>query len=297
MLNRSSKLSLILLLLVFTAALGVVADQAARAAVSAAQAAHSGANPSQVYLFAIVLMMAFLLLTTLPVLMVIAYRGLQGDMLDAQVRASLRLCALDDDELKRRLDEYQERNSFSAFVLPSVVNLFLLYLIWDITLLPNGLLPLVQGLGDSAHPTSMASLLGGLSDALSPLTWTLLGGYFYALASMIRRWMLADLTTNWLWKIDVRLVLTLILGLLLGALDSGAADAAIGPWIAGVGFLIGIVPDLFLRWLAQQIKRVAGIDAMAGGLFAPSELQRKIEGMSFWQVDRLGEEGIESVQA
>jgi len=67
-------------------------------------------------------------------------------------------------------------------------------------------------------------------------------------------------------------------------------------WLLSAAFTAGLIPDVFLRWVAQQSKRLVGGGDRTGGPFAPSDLQRKITGMSFWQADRLAEEGIESVQ-
>jgi hypothetical protein len=296
--KRSAKLSLIAALAAFLVVMILVTDLFARHAVEAARAAPGDADEAQTYVLAFLLMGVFVLFTTLPLLMIVAYRGLQGEMLSGAVMRGLSLCALDDDQVQSRLTEYEERNSVSAFFLPSMVNLLLMYLVWTSALVPQGIDHVLVLMGDSAHnPISFALLLTDAAKSASPLTWALLGAYFYALTLIVRRWMLADLTTNVLWKINVRIVLTVILGSLLVALGAGAegATGAFGEWAAALGFMVGIVPDLFLRWVAQQLKRVGGIDAEETGLFAPSELQSKLDGISFWQVDRLGEEGIESV--
>jgi hypothetical protein len=52
--------------------------------------------------------------------------------------------------------------------------------------------------------------------------------------------------------------------------------------IAGFGFLIGIIPDFFLRWLIQLFKRVVSLERETmRQLFGPSDLQNKIDGLSF----------------
>lgn len=297
MFRRNSRLNLGLALTAFVGMAGVVFDQVARQLVRIVITEPGSADAAVVYVFALLMMTLFLLLISLPVLMIIAYRGLRGDMLTAQVMASLALCALDDEQLQSRIREYQESNALAAFFLPSVLNLVTVFIVWQNALLPRGVDGLLARLGDSSQvPLSLAMVFAQAAVEISPLTWALLGAYFYALNLIIRRWMLSDLTTNVLWKINVRLVQTFILGMLLIAVGGGAGVAdGFGSYVAGLGFIIGIVPDLFLRWLGQQLKRLGGIDIRADGLFAPPDLQRKIEGMSFWQVDRLGEEGIESV--
>ena len=110
--------------------------------------------------------------------------------------------------------------------------------------------------------------------------------------------MQSDLTTNVLWKLNTRFAITILIGLLFTALftDTDALRDKPIAWVLSLAFVAGLVPDVFLRWVAQQSKRVIGGGDTAAGLFSPSDLQHKITGMSFWQADRLAEEGVESVQ-
>lgn len=300
------RVALIVALFVFVGILIIITHETATYAVTlvSTQGAKAslalGMSRGDVYLFAFVLMLILALFTTLPLVMIIAYRGLQGNVLNAKVIANLSLCALDDEQLQQRFLEYESRNSLAALFLPATVNVLLLYLVWTSALLPTGIDGVLgQILNSGTVPLSTSVLFAKAAAQLTPLTWALLGAYFYSLSLMIRRWMLADLTSNVLWKINVRLVVTFILGMLLMSLSAGADGAAqgLGAYLAGLAFLIGIVPDLFLRWVSQQVKRLGGIDTeTAGQLFAPSDLQADIDGMSFWQCDRLAEEGIESIQ-
>ena len=298
MLKKYPKFGLVAALLVFIGMTVFTTHRVASHTVAEAVALPGTADATQVYFFAFMMMTILILFTTLPVLMIIAYQGLQGDTLTAQVSASLSLCAVNDEQLKQRIQEYEERNSLTALFLPSVVNLMIALVIWQNALLPGSTVDLIQRMGNSATtPWSLALSLAQGATEITPLTWALLGAYFYSINLIIRRWMLSDLTANVLWKVNVRLVVTFVLGMLLIALSGATSLAhALGPTIAGTGFMIGIVPDLFLRWLSQQLKRLGSIDPQQDGLFATSELRRKIEGMSFWQADRLAEEGIESVQ-
>jgi len=294
-----SKLALIAALLAFVAGVAVITDSVASYAVALAGVRDAGADPDNVYRFSFMLMLVFILLTTLPLLMIIAYRGLQAGTLSAKVRASLSLCALDDSQVQERVLEYESSNSLGALFLPATVNLLLLYMVWDSAIFPCGVPGVIALMLTEPHGFSLGLLFSRSAAQLTPLTWTLLGAYFYSVSLIMQRWMLADLTTNVIWKINVRLVVTFVLGLLLMSLASGP-DRALHPFgasLAGLAFLTGIVPDLFLRWVSQQVQRLGGIDAEGDGrLFARSELQDKVDGLSFWQVDRLAEEGIESIQ-
>jgi hypothetical protein len=294
-----ARLLMIITLVAFMAMVGWLTDQEAQTQAQRVLARVPGADPGLAYRFAFSVMLLFLLLSTLPLLLIIAYRGLQADILKARVLETLSMCALNDLQIHQRLAEFEQRNSVSAFVLPALVNLLLLYLVWDNALLPKGTDGLVVQLINGPNPAiGLAEIFPAAAGNLTPLTWALLGAYFYIVTLTIRRWTLYDLTTNVLWQIDVRLVTTFVLGMLLMGLASGEAGATqvFGPWLAAFAFLMGIVPDVFLRWVAQQLKRVGGIDVERDGrLFSPSDLQTKIDGMSYWQVGRLAEEGIESV--
>lgn len=299
--NRStSRFSLLLTLLVFLAIfLGfgyVIADRAATIAI----ARQLSGDLADLYAFGFTYALIFYLLTVLPLLMVIGYRGLQGETLTAKVEEHLAMCGLTDHQLRARMHEYQQHNSFSAFFLPMLVNVLFLFVVWAATLLPHGIAGMLDYLSDGGTlKVAIAFMYPRVAADASLVTWALLGAYFYSLSVLVRRWMQADLTTSVIWKIDVRLAVTFILGLLLTRLAAAPDQevSAIGPWVTILAFSIGLVPDVFLRWMTRQLQRTARIDVDdEQRLFAPSELQRRIPGISFWQLDRLAEEGIESIQ-
>ncbi len=299
----SSSQVLVLILLLFSSALAFIAHRAASYAVELVHGQgpthlNPAGSDADIYIFIFILVVAFLLFTTLPLMMVIAYRGLAGNLLSGKVRASLSLCNLDDEQLQQRIEDFERRNRPAAFILPSLVTLLLLYIVWNIALLPMGTTG-VFSMMLTIPDFNLSQLFARSAAALTPLTWALLGAYFYGLTLMVQRWMLTDLTINVLWRITVRLVVTFILGMLLMSLASGPAGLSLefGNYLSALAFMVGIVPDIFLRWVSQQVKRLGGVDAAGQGrLFGPSQLQGKVDGMSYWQVDRLAEEGIDSVQ-
>jgi hypothetical protein len=236
----------------------------------------------------------------MPLLMVIGYHGLQGEILGAKLQEHLAMAGLRDSQLRARMLEYQQRNSFSAFFLPMLVNTLLLLVLWATTLLPHGIAGMLDYLSSGGTlKVAVAFMFPRIAADAALVNWALLGAYFYGLLLLIRRWMQSDLTTGVIWKLNVRFVIAFLLGLLLTRIvsDGGGASAELGPWTMLLAFSIGIVPDVFLRWASRQLKRIGRVDAEEmARLFAPSELQRRIPGMSFWQLDRLAEEDIESVQ-
>ena len=253
---------------------------------------------SDVYLFSISYGLTFFLFVHFPLMMIIGYRGLRGAIRARKIADDLALCGLDDDEQRIRLREYAEHTGLAAFFLPMLLNGLLLFIVWMIVLFPQGVGGMLDFLGKRPDANlGIAAMYPKLAADATPMTWTLLGVYLYSILVIARRWTQSDLTAAVIWWLDIRIVVALILGLLLNRLVQEAADPALsnlGPWIAALAFLSGMLPDMLLRWLGQQLKRLFRDDDIP--LFAAPDLQQKIPGMSFWQADRLAQEGIESIE-
>jgi hypothetical protein len=227
------------------------------------------------------------IVTTLPMLLIISYQRHQLVTLKTKIREDLWLCGLDSRQLHSKMKAFMNKNSWGAFVLPTVLTLIYLGIMWSYFLLPEG----PSGLIDDSSNIVIPDMLEKIANKASVISLTFLGAYFYILMVLIRRWMQADLTTGVLWRINIRLAVSFLIGFLLFSVEVGNLSLGI------VGFLAGIVPDTVLRWLSQQARSVfSSGDGKLGKLFKPSDLQEKIDGPNFWQVDRLLEEGIESVQ-
>jgi hypothetical protein len=172
-----------------------------------------------------------------------------------------------------------------------------LAVMWSYFLMPGGHSGLINSLTGATPEPAIPAMMQDIASSTSVIMVTFLGAYFYILSVLIRRWQQADLTTGVLWKINVRLAVALLVGFLLAALmtvENGSITSGI---LLIIGFLAGIVPDTVLRWLSQRARqRISPKGEKKGGLFMPSDLQEKIDGLNFWQVDRLFEEGIESIQ-
>lgn len=234
-------------------------------------------------------------LNALPLLMLLSYRGAQQKVLAAKIKQDLWLCGLQGQQLEVRIAEFDDRNSYSAFFLPACVNLAFMVVMWGLVIMPGGLTGLARSLmkephlGDGFYAPDLQSLFTYMANNASLVVWVFLGAYFYILMVLIRRWLQSDLTTGVLWKINVRVAVALVVGLLLMRVSPNLP--------VFVAFIAGIVPDTVLRWLSAQVKRIANLEGEGPSkLFQPSDLQEKIDGLNFWQADRLSEEGIESIQ-
>lgn len=296
----TSRLGLLLALGALLGTMVLVSTMVTRHAASLAAEKGLTGDRTDLYVFSGAYVLTLNLLASLPMLMVVSYRGLRGDALADRVAEDLALCGLSDQHLRVRMQEYEDRNGFSAFLLPLVVNLILLTVTWAAVLIPHGISGMLDTLRtDQTMDVSVALMLPKVAADASPVIWSMLGAYFYSLSLLVRRWTQSDLTTGVIWRIDVRLVAALIVGLLLTRLASGQEKelSELGPWVSAFAFLIGITPDVFLRWVSQSVQRVIKVDdSDLTGLFAPSELQRRIPGLGFWQVDRLADEGVETVR-
>jgi hypothetical protein len=247
----------------------------------------------EMLIISIGVMLLFFFLVCLPLLMVIGYQGARKEALEKKIKEDLWLCGLDDKQLNTKLKAFAVRNSWNAFILPATVNLVFIFVMWGVVFFPEGISGFSESImgksiGAGYYSPDIKALFKAMASNASPVTWAFLGAYFYTITLLIRRWLQADLTTGVLWKINVRVAVTLIVGLLL---------TKVMPDIPIIFFLAGIVPDTIIRWLTEKAKRAINFEGEGfSKLFKPSELQEKIDGLSFWQADRLFEEGIESIQ-
>lgn len=293
-----AKLRLLCVLLGFSSLFVFFGDAIARRAIELAEQRGLTLMTTDIYLFGFTYGLLFFLLATLPLLMMIAYQGMQAEAVRRKVAEDLTLCEVDADLLETRWQEYAERNSPAAHFLPMLLNVLLLYLVWATLLFPEGLSGVVDRMQSPGQATiGLASILPRVAAEASAVSWTLLGVYFYSIGVLIRRWLESDLTTAVIWWIDVRLILGFVLGMLLSVISTANELASLGPWLSGFAFFCGIIPDALLRRLPGLAKGLTGAGPSdAGKLSIGGDLRRWIPGMSFWQADRLAEEGIETVE-
>jgi hypothetical protein len=287
------------------------------------------------------------ILISLPALLILTYRAIRFRTIRNRAEEDLTLCGVGQagttNELKDRMQTFAEKNSLDAFIWPTLIATILLALLWGVVLIPRGLSGAVDSLSSSEETTKpivafsaytdtdgilqrieyehttdlkfktldFTRFLRNLTDHSSTVSWAFLGAYFYILMALIRRWLHSDLTAGFLWRVNLRLVVVLILGLLLTMMWPVVQDTS----AAGEGtlstsqrrlmffaFIGGIVPDVVLSWLTGRVKALMNIEGnktrkeWASDIFTPSALQQEIDGLNFWQADRLFDEGIESIR-
>ncbi len=237
-----------------------------------------------------------MLLTTLPLLLIITYQQTAATWIWPKIEKDLFLAGISTvDDLDEREKDFNQRNGISAFVWPtSALTLFLLIL-WGLTIAPNALTgfssALTLGEPLSRHYLSLdgKKFIEYMINNATLITWGFLGVYFYLLTVLTRRWRLNDLTTGLLWDLNARMVIVIIVGLLLMA---AWPDAPIL-----VAFVAGFAPDKVLGWLWSRIKALIpkSSNTLQSDIFEQRDLEQ-IDGVSFWQAERLVEEGIDSIE-
>lgn len=260
-------------------------------------------DASELSLEAVVLTVGLLFmlffLASLPAVLILNYKAAWQSTLEATLTEDLWLCGIEDRQLDKRLSEFRQRNSFSAFVWPAVYILLVSFVFWGTIFAPRGLTGLSMSLAPyipegGYHFPTIAGFIDYASQNLSAVSWAFLGAYFYGLTALLYRWAKPDLTAGFIWKINVRFAVVIVVGLLIEGVLDGTA-----PYIPYVAFLAGIVPDIVLRWLGERFGQLINITgsnlSLTERLFKPPELQEQIDGLSYWQVDRLSEEDIVSV--
>lgn len=279
------------------------------------------------------LIIFLLLLTTFPALLIMGYQKLRIKDITIRTEQDLQLCGLRGEELKTLMGSFERRTNFFSFIFPTLIMIPFLFFYWALIFGPRGFEGLLYSAGLGGKIGRIAIL--GIPELIefwivhsSPIVWAFIGAYFYILTAITRRWVRSDLTVGYLWRINLRLVTVFILGLLFGLLapfvtslapESTQAttvtlsDSTYGGLILRrltdgdrilmlIAFLAGIAPDMAINWLIRRVQSLVNINGSKGlgdwatSIFKPSNMQQHIEGMNFWQADRLIEEGVEEIQ-
>ena len=142
--SRSSRWPLVAITAIFLLAVAAVATAACLGVIPLYGLGPDLTLESLLVLTGFLLM--FILLSSLPLLMILGYRQTQQKTLLRRVAQDLLLCGLRDTHLQVRVAEFKARNSYRAFVLPALVNLGFLVGMWAVTLMPGGLTGLSESL-------------------------------------------------------------------------------------------------------------------------------------------------------
>lgn len=272
----------------------------------------------------------------LPIFMVTSYTQVQVKEIEEKIRTTLNLGKYSErtghdrrhleKDYKDKLDTFKMRNAFGAFVWPLVIMTIALGLHFLVLFMPRGLEATYNALivggpvrySSGEIPRFIFSpdiYLNFLITFSTPITWAFLGAYFYGITTLTRRWMRTDLTVGFFWRLTARMVIILVIGLLLmliwpllGSEQNSTQSVSVyslggllrlsgvetNRALMVVAFLAGIAPDIVLDWIIRRFQSL--VDLNVKGVFSPSDVHKKIDGLNFWKADRLFEQGIESVR-
>jgi hypothetical protein len=123
-----------------------------------------------------------------------------------------------------------------------------------------------------------------------PVILGFLGAYFFALNTVLRRYVRRDLKPSAYATITVRIFIAVILAWLLALLS-------VDPGVVGIlAFFVGIVPDTGIALLQETLRKNSGI-----GRFIPTYKEdhplTKLEGIDLYERARLEDEGVTNVQS
>lgn len=260
--------------------------------------------PDKISVGLLVVIIAFIIIllffVTLPACLVASYQKIRYKTLLQKIEEDLWLCGLPFEHIQTKLKEFESKNNMTAFMWPTTIMSLFLLAMWGLVLAPNGLSGLWVSLYEQQEPVKTElgtfwdvnnqQFFDYLTNNASLVTWTFLGTYFYVINILIRRWLLSDLTTGVLWKINIRFAISFIIGFLLIAIWT-ETEVAIA-----IAFFTGIIPEATLNWVKNTVTAALNLDGEYRKLFEPSNLQQTITGLSFWQIERLADEGIDNVQ-
>jgi hypothetical protein len=122
-----------------------------------------------------------------------------------------------------------------------------------------------------------------------------LGAYFFALNMCFRRYVRADLTPKTYNHIIVRVLITVTVIWVLGALPelSGGTAAEPSPVLLALAFLVGIVPETGITILQDFLRRTF---KFVGPSLQEQDPLTNLEGINIYDMARLSEEGVENVE-
>ena len=154
---------------------------------------------------------------------------------------------------------------------------------------PNATAGLANLIANGGGARAFADYLAGEA---TPLTFGFLGSYFWTIQYFLRRYYASDLNPNAYTSAFVRTLTVFILSVVLQL-----ATSAFG-WtqfvMASVAFVIGIFPDVGVRWILRTANKLVTT------LRAPEVINENpltnINGLNTWHEARLLEENIENEQ-
>lgn len=146
----------------------------------------------------------------------------------------------------------------------------------------------------SDAPPLMASpgdLLTLFAPQSNPVIFGFLGAYFFALQTVLHRFIRRDLKPSAYASISVRFFVAMILAWVL--MELHVMDEVAG----GVAFLVGIVPETGVALIQEFLRKRAGLARFLPSSYAEEHPLTQLEGIGLYDRARLEDEGVTNVQS
>jgi len=137
-------------------------------------------------------------------------------------------------------------------------------------------------------------LLALFTPTTAILPFAFLGAYLFGVLTSLRSYLRGDLLPKAYSQIAARMLvvvtLAAVIGALARALDPDATDPSYSPWLLGLAFLAGLVPNTVLQLISETTRRVVPLRGRAE-LGEPQPLTL-LQGIDLYDRARLEQEGV-----
>jgi hypothetical protein len=155
-------------------------------------------------------------------------------------------------------------------------------------------LGLVVAFVDVGGPTPDGPLLSLFTPTSAVLPFAFLGAYLFAVLTSLRSYLRGDLLPKAYSQIAARMLVVVTLGSVIGALAQvltpGDGGPSYSPWLLGLAFLAGLVPNTVLQFIAESTRGVFPLGRGAS-LGEPQPLTL-LQGIDLYDRARLEQEGV-----
>ncbi len=247
---------------------------------------------------ALLFLLAFVTVcSTLPMLLYFLFdrqkaEFLRQDFLRSVLRLDPNLQTVDDAEIIYGPTIDTVYGVGGRIGLPILISTLLITLGWSITILPD-----VDRI-NTINTTSSGSLADALETLftphLAPVIFGFLGGYFFAIGMIFRRYVRADLGPKAYSHITVRIIVTVILVWVISTLPP-LATSADDTLLLVFAFTVGIIPENAVVAIQDFLRSYRGVREHIPSLQEDHPLTN-LDGITLYDRARLLEEGIENIE-
>ena len=175
---------------------------------------------------------------------------------------------------------------------PILLATLMITLGWILTLPPQIASPVAPAGADGRAAIDLLRLFVPQS---SLVVFGFVGAYFFTINMILRRYMRRDLKPKAYSHISVRILVVIILAWVLSLVPLGQ------PWLLATAFLAGIVPDTFLTFIQETVRRQLTKDGSSERTWFVSLREKhpltNLDGIDLYDRARLLDEGVANIES